>query len=351
MPPYEVVFRKANVAGASVTVVGKYTGVRRIAQACVVAGSLSLLVLTAGCGIQPSSSPSTRTPTPTASPRTVTPAPVASTTPTSAPAPVFATGIDAFAQMLSSLPVDDQPESHTGYVREYFTLWVDANRNGCNTRAEVLIAQTLAAITRHGSCTIDSGAWVSLYDGLTLTTAGDLDIDHVVPLSEAWKSGAWQWDAATREQFANDLGYPGALLAVSASSNRSKGDKDPSRWMPVTGATCDYVQRWIGVKFRWSLTVDSTEKSVLSAALVGCAVVSEPIPVKATVTTSPKQAPAPAAAGASGAGGRGSGDGVTDPNYGTCKVAKANGRGPYIRGVDPEYAFYRDGDSDGMVCE
>jgi hypothetical protein len=270
---------------------------------------------------------------------------LATTLPTSAAAPVFATGVDAFAQMLATLPVDDQPESHTGYVRDYFVLWSDANRNGCNTRAEVLIAQTLAAITRHGSCTIDSGSWVSLYDGLTLTTAGDLDIDHVVPLSEAWKSGAWQWDAATREQFANDLGYPGSLLAVSASSNRSKGDKDPARWMPVAGAACDYVQRWIGVKFRWSLTVDSAEKTVLSATLVGCAVASQSVPTKAIVTRTSNQAPAPVS------GGSGSGDGVTDPDYGTCKVAKANGRGPYIKGVDPEYAFYRDGDKDGMVCE
>jgi hypothetical protein len=116
--------------------------------------------------------------------------------------------------------------------------------------------------------------------------------------------------------------------------------------MPVTGAACDYVERWIAVKFRWSLTVDSAEKSMLSATLIGCAVVSEPVPAKATVTISTNQAPpAPVT------GGNGSGDGVTDPDYGTCKVAKANGRGPYINGVDPEYAFYRDGDNDGMVCE
>lgn len=258
---------------------------------------------------------------------------------------MFATGVDAFAQMLATLAVDDQPESYTGYVRDYFALWSDANGNGCNTRAEVLIAQTLAAITRHGSCTIDSGSWVSLYDNSTFTAAGELDIDHVVALSEAWKSGAWQWDAATREQFANDLGYPGSLLAVSASSNRSKGDKDPARWMPVAGAACDYVQRWIGVKFRWSLTIDSAEKTVLSATLVGCAVASQPVPTKAIVTTSSNQIPAPVT------GSNGSGDGVIDPDYGTCKVAKANGRGPYINGVDPEYAFYRDGDKDGMVCE
>ena len=258
---------------------------------------------------------------------------------------MFATGVDAFAQMLATLSVDDQPLSYTGYVRDYFALWVDANGNGCNTRAEVLIAQSQAAITRRGSCTIDSGSWVSLYDSVTFSAAGDLDIDHVVPLSEAWKSGAWQWDAATREQFANDLGYPGSLLAVSASSNRSKGDKDPARWMPVSGAVCDYVQRWIGVKFRWSLTVDSAEKAVLSATLVGCTVATQSVPAKAIVTRTSNQAPAPVT------GGNGSGDGVIDPDYGTCKAAKANGRGPYISGVDPEYAFYRDGDKDGMVCE
>ena len=321
-------------------------GKRAAAIRAVLATSLAATLALTGCTPSAGPTESTRTPSATSATRaTLTPTPVATASPTSAAEPVFATGVDAFAQMLASLPVDDQPESYTGYVRDYFVLWVDANGNGCDTRAEVLIAQSQAAITRRGSCTIDTGSWVSLYDSATFSAAGDLDIDHVVPLSEAWKSGAWQWDAATREQFANDLGYPGSLLAVSASSNRSKGDKDPARWMPAAGAVCDYVQRWIGVKFRWSLTVDSAEKAVLSAGLVGCATASQSVPTKATVTRTSNQAPAPVT------GGSGSGDGLTDPDYGTCKVAKANGRGPYINGVDPEYSFYRDGDNDGMVCE
>jgi hypothetical protein len=347
MSAYEVPSRKANGRDASVIIVGKQVlGRRATAMRVVLATSLAATLALTGCTPSPGPAESTRTPSAAAAPRaTLTPTPVATSSPTSAAEPVFATGVDAFAQMLATLPVDDQPESYTGYVRDYFELWVDANGNGCNTRAEVLIAQSQAATTRRGSCTIDSGSWISLYDNATFSVAGDLDIDHVVPLSEAWKSGAWQWDAATREQFANDLGYPGSLLAVSASSNRSKGDKDPARWMPVAGAVCDYVQRWIGVKFRWSLTVDSAEKTVLSATLVGCAVATQSVPTKATVTRTLNQAPAPVT------GGNGSGDGVIDPDYGTCKAAKANGRGPYINGVDPEYAFYRDGDNDGMVCE
>jgi hypothetical protein len=215
---YEVPSRKANVPGATLRIVGKQAAV----MAAVLAATLAATLALTGCTPSPGPTESTRTPSATSATRTtLTPTPVATASPTSAAEPVFATGVDAFAQMLATLSVDDQPESYTGYVRDYFVLWVDANGNGCDTRAEVLIAQTLAAITRRGSCTIDTGSWVSLYDGLTLTTAGDLDIDHVVPLSEAWKSGAWQWDAATREQFANDLGYPGSLLAVSASSNRS----------------------------------------------------------------------------------------------------------------------------------
>jgi hypothetical protein len=250
--------------------------------------------------------------------------------------------------MLSTLSVDDLPESHTGYARALFNLWIDANGDGCNTRAEVLIIESASSVTRHGTCTIDVGSWVSLYDGVTVTAAGDLDIDHVVPLSEAWKSGAWQWDAATREQFANDLGYAGSLLAVSAHANRSKGDKDPALWMPTSGEACDYVERWVAVKYRWSLSVDTAERNTLSATLSGCTTLSQSVPNKAlvTVSTNPGGAPPPVTAG-----GNGSGDGMTDPDYGTCKVAKANGRGPYLRGIDPEYPFYRDGDKDGMVCE
>jgi hypothetical protein len=353
LPAYEVRHRKANLSGVTVAIVGSNSA--PLLRGLKASSLATIIVVALSCGLSACSTVVSVTAAHRAAssasperPATKTPRPAESPTPTSAAAPTFAAGVDAFAQMLSTLPTDDLPESHTGYVRELFNLWIDANGNGCNTRAEVLITESMSSVTRHGPCTIDVGSWVSLYDGLTLTAAGDLDIDHVVPLSEAWKSGAWQWDAATREQFANDLGYAGSLLAVSAHANRSKGDKDPAQWMPQAGEACDYVERWIAVKYRWSLSVDTAERNTLSATLSGCATLSETVPDKAliTVSTNPGGAPAPGPAG-----GNGSGDGITDPDYGTCKVAKANGRGPYLRGIDPEYAFYRDGDKDGMVCE
>lgn len=263
-----------------------------------------------------------------------------------------------FSTLLASLPTDEAPAEHSGYVRSLFKLWLDSDRDGCNTRAEVLISEALAALTQHGRCTIDSGSWYSPYDGVTLTSARKVDIDHMIPLKEAWLSGAYRWDAATRASFANDLGYPASLIAVSASSNRSKSDRDPSAWMPSNaGFLCEYAAIWVAVKYRWSLTVDSAERNTLANTLANCGEIAAPIPEKVIVTYAQERAIADpngnsVSQPAAPAGGtRGSGDGVTDPDYGTCAAANAAGRGPYYQTIDPEYDFYRDRDKDGMVCE
>jgi len=254
-----------------------------------------------------------------------------------------------FATLLAQLPVDNSPDSHSGYVRDYFNAWIDANHDGCDTRAEVLINESAAAVTTRSTCTVSTGSWYSAYDGLWILDASKLDIDHFVPLKEAWISGAYSWDSTTRTQFGNDLGYPASLLAVSASSNRSKSDRDPASWMPANpGFACDYVATWVAVKYRWNLSVDGTEKRVIESILAGCSSVAVTVPDKATVVLGPGGTNAIQGAPS---GGSGSHDGVTDLDYGTCTAANAAGRGPYISGIDPEYGFYRDGDSDGMVCE
>lgn len=250
--------------------------------------------------------------------------------------------VSAFYALLSELPTDDALTSHPGYQRDYFNAWIDADSDGCDTRAEVLMMESATAVTTRGSCTVASGAWYSAYDDFSTTEAQSLDIDHFVPLNEAWISGADKWDAATRVQFGNDLGYGPSLLAVSASSNRSKSDHDPAEWMPVNrDYYCDYVATWISVKWRWGLSVDSLERLALNAVLEQCTTFTVELPVKATVVTGsaavPDELPAP--------------DGVVDPNYGTCALAQANGAGPYRQGVDPEYDWYRDRDKDGVVCE
>ena len=93
----------------------------------------------------------------------------------------------------------------------------------------------------------------------------------MVPLAEAWESGANDWTAARREQYANDLGFADSLIAVSASSNRSKGARDPAEWLPpTTGVHCWCAAAWVQVKTRWSLTVDQTEADKLQDVLAGC---------------------------------------------------------------------------------
>jgi hypothetical protein len=173
-------------------------------------------------------------------------------------------------QMLTKLSV--KPESNTStYVRSKFKIWIDADSDSCDTREEVLIAEAVKKAKTGASCKVISGTWVSKYDGKTFTNASQLDIDHMIPLKEAWESGASKWDATTRMAFANDLGFAGSLIAVSASTNRSKGDKDPNRWMPIQkNFQCIYVANWVAVKYRWHLSVDSAEKSFLVAKLSKC---------------------------------------------------------------------------------
>ena len=263
------------------------------------------------------------------------------TTPATTPAQLSSAEVASFLALLEQLPTDDSPASHTGYNRDYFNVWIDADGDGCNTRAEVLMMESLSQVTSRGSCTISTGQWISAYDGVSVSDASKLDIDHFVPLNEAWGSGAYGWDSATRVRYGNDLGYDASLLAVTASSNRSKSDSDPARWMPVSHSYfCDYAATWVAVKWRWSLTVDSLERLTLQSVLNGCSGITVALPEKAEVVAgvAPEEA-APVS------------DGVLDPNYGTCSVAQANGAGPYYQGVDPEYAWYRDRDKDGVVCE
>lgn len=159
--------------------------------------------------------------------------------------------------------------SSSPYSRDAFKHWIDADGDGCDTRREVLRRENRA--TRGtGTCGAERGRWVSAYDGQVTADPSAFDVDHLVPLAEAWRSGADQWPDAKREAFANDL-HPFSLIAVSASSNRSKSDSDPSGWMPTNSRYhCQYVARWIAVKFRWRLTVDPSEHRAISRTLESC---------------------------------------------------------------------------------
>lgn len=175
----------------------------------------------------------------------------------------------AVEELLAGLIVAE--EVRGGYERDLFKHWIDDDRDGCNTRFEVLIAESLVDVSVGPSCKL-SGAWLSLYDGVTTDDSGDFDVDHMVPLQEAWQSGAHGWSAELRARYANDLEHPQALIAVSASSNRSKGAKDPAEWLPPDASVhCGYAWDWVLVKTLWSLTVDQAELDALTRILSGCA--------------------------------------------------------------------------------
>ena len=162
-------------------------------------------------------------------------------------------------------------EHATGYARAKFTLWVDADHDGCDTRHEVLIAEAVTKPAVRSGCTLTGGRWVSKYDGVSTTDPSTFDIDHLVPLAEAWQSGAWRWDANTRMRYANDLGYAADLIAVTAHANRSKGDREPQSWLPPRASfDCTYMAWWVAVKWRWQLRVNAAEKSFLTARLSTC---------------------------------------------------------------------------------
>ena len=156
-----------------------------------------------------------------------------------------------------------------GYVRTLFRHWVDADKNGCNTRYEVLIAEATLKPAVGARCYLSGGKWKSPYDAKVFTNQTGLDIDHMVPLAEAWRSGAWSWTSAQRMEYANDLDDPRTLLAVTAGLNRSKGDKDVAQWLPPK-AQCTYISNWIAVKSRFDLKVDQVEADFLIAKIASC---------------------------------------------------------------------------------
>jgi hypothetical protein len=160
-------------------------------------------------------------------------------------------------------------ESHAStYDRDLFPHWTTVT-GACNTREQVLKRDGTGVVV-NSSCAATSGSWYSPYDGATWTAASDVDIDHMVPLAEAWQSGAWSWNTSRRQTYANDLGGP-ELWAVTDNVNQSKSDQDPATWQPaLTSFRCTYARAWIQVKWYYALTVDTAEKSALTSMLATC---------------------------------------------------------------------------------
>ena len=173
------------------------------------------------------------------------------------------------------------PESHAeGYRRDAFgRRWKDVDRNGCGQRDDVL-ARDLTGVRKRSRCVVVAGTLTDPYSGTRVAfakaDAQKVQIDHRVALAEAWRSGAWQWTAARREQFANDLTN---LAAAAAAVNQGKGDDDAARWLPVGPARqCAFARHVISVKLAYQLTVDPQEATALRRALGGCPAAPKPAP-------------------------------------------------------------------------
>ncbi|PFH49165.1 hypothetical protein AMATHDRAFT_76343 [Amanita thiersii Skay4041] len=177
------------------------------------------------------------------------------------PTPILASTARTY---LSELTVEAEIDSPT-YDRTLFPHWITIS-GSCDTRETVLKRDGTSVVT-DSDCSVTSGHWVSPYDNVATNLASDLDIDHLVPLKEAWVSGARLWTTAQRQAFANDLTRP-QLVAVTDNLNQAK---DPSEWMPpLTSFHCTYARAWVQVKHFYDLSVDSAEKSALSSILNGC---------------------------------------------------------------------------------
>ncbi|WP_394614961.1 HNH endonuclease family protein [Lentzea sp. JNUCC 0626] len=158
--------------------------------------------------------------------------------------------------------------SMTGYSRDKFPHWITQS-GSCNTREAVLKRDGTNVVT-DSSCAATSGRWFSPYDGATWSAASDVDIDHIVPLAAAWRSGASSWSTAQRQSFANDMSGP-QLIAVTDNVNQAKGDQTPATWKPpLTSYWCTYAKMWVHTKYRWSLSVNSAEKTELTGMLGRC---------------------------------------------------------------------------------
>ncbi|MFI1866950.1 HNH endonuclease [Streptomyces jumonjinensis] len=157
-------------------------------------------------------------------------------------------------------------ENRIGYTPTAFPHW-NAGQNAadaCSTREEVLLAEAIEEPNASAACAVSGGRWVSYYDNQSVSRVSSLVVDHVVPLAEAWGSGASEWTVERREAYANDQGSPATLAVVTARSQREKADQDIKHWLPAeNSAVCRYIGDWTGTKLRWGLHTDKEELEVL----------------------------------------------------------------------------------------
>ena len=252
-------------------------------------------------------------------------------------APIGSDEASEALRILNTLPVKGRAPK-TGYSRAQFgDAWSDIDRNGCDTRNDILNRDLTAKQHKNSrGCVVISGILNDPYTGKVINfmrgkdTSEQVQIDHVVALSDAWQSGAQEISAQERLQLAND---PENLLAVDGPANQQKSDSDAATWLPANASfRCSYVARQIRVKAKYHLWVKPAEKEAMINVLTPCAgAAAKPAPVP-QVDTPPAQNPAPALA------------------FQTCADARAAGSRNMHRGA-PGYSEHLDRDGDGIACE
>lgn len=236
----------------------------------------------------------------------------------------------------------------TGYTRGQFMPrgWTDPDRNGCDTRNDIL-RRDLTHLTTRGrtGCVAVSGILRDPYTGRTITWqrgpgSDRVQVDHVVPLKDAWVKGAAAWPAARRERFAQD---PLNLLATAAAVNASKGDSDAATWLPPNrAARCAYVARQAAVKTRYRLTITQAERTAMLRVLAACPGQRLPAGGRPPKPIRAKPAQAPSTTSQEPGGGA--------VYYRSCAAARAAGAAPIRRG-EPGYRAGLDRDGDGTACD
>ena len=309
----------------------------------------------------PTSITSTRPPlgTSESSSATPTPTPGAVTgSATSVPTQEAATATHVPALSLS-ITVVSIPADIAEYSRSQWKHWTDEDGDCQDARQEALISESLVEVTFESErqCRVASGRWYGVFTGAYVDAPGDLDIDHLVPLKNAHDSGGWVWSSARKELYANYLGDPDHLIAVTSGANRSKGAKGPEEWRPPNeDHWCRYATDWTEVKMEWGLTMTQGEAEAIIEMLDSC---EEPIEVEAkrvegvdgadtsgpTATVTPTLVPEPNPR-------------ENGPVYESCEGAmdagesRVQGSAGEGRGFPKEMVpSARDGDGDGVVCE
>lgn len=227
-----------------------------------------------------SSSQSDSFATPTHLP-TVAPQVAGSSTPLTSPAPLAASTPNAELSIVMAatnapiltLVITPIPANIPDYDRDEWRHWIDEDGDCQNARHEVLIKESSVEVsfTNERGCTVATGRWNTPFVGVVVESARSLDVDHMVPLANAHRSGGWAWSPVRKLDYANDMEYAGHLIAVTASANRSKGAKGPEEWRPDNRTYwCQYAVDWVTVKATWELSVTQTEWAALDEMLGTC---------------------------------------------------------------------------------